>query len=266
MVGALVATAVVGGACKEQPAPEPRARAPRDARATPRPDVVPRLRIGSGAGLVFSFFDRRAELATVDRIQDVVETARAEVLVTDPRSRLPGDLVYVADLRGKDDTSGQYRVWVESRGRWYDRNMPKKSMLARAMLRPGDDDERKARKPRRRRRKRRKRRRRPRTAVDSPSRAAKAPGAKQPQVVLFTTAWCPSCKSARRYFQSKGLAFEELDVERDQRAQQAYLQLVRRYRLREGVVPLLIVNGRIFQGFSKPQVEAALAAPPPRQG
>ena len=79
---------------------------------------------------------------------------------------------------------------------------------------------------------------------------------------MFSTAWCPSCKTARQYFQSKRVQFLELDVEKDAQAAQKYQQITAAYRLRAGVVPLLIINGRPLQGFSKPQVDAALAAPP----
>ena len=79
-------------------------------------------------------------------------------------------------------------------------------------------------------------------------------------MILFSTAWCPSCKTARAFFQQRGIPFQELDVERNQQAQQLYLQVSRQARLRPGVVPVIIVGDRVFQGFSRPQIEAALAA------
>jgi glutaredoxin 3 len=34
-----------------------------------------------------------------------------------------------------------------------------------------------------------------------------------PAVVMYTTGWCPYCARARRLLQTKGVGFEEIDVE-----------------------------------------------------
>ncbi|HET9865124.1 MAG TPA: glutaredoxin 3 [Steroidobacteraceae bacterium] len=34
-----------------------------------------------------------------------------------------------------------------------------------------------------------------------------------PTIVMYTTNWCPYCERARRLLRSKGVAFEEIDVE-----------------------------------------------------
>jgi glutaredoxin 3 len=34
-----------------------------------------------------------------------------------------------------------------------------------------------------------------------------------PTVVMYTTNWCPYCERARRLLKSKGVSFEEVDVE-----------------------------------------------------
>lgn len=251
----LLLVTIVGAGCPEQ------GKQSLDV-APAKPDTIPKISVKDGAGQFFSFFDMRAEMQTVEQIREVSETARSDVMVTDPGVRLGGDLVIVADLR-KKSASGAYRSWIEPKSTWLDRVVPKTSKLSLAMapVLPPVTKKR----PRRRRRRRR-RPRRPAAAQAAPlapAAAAQAP-ARGAQVVLFSTVWCPSCKSARRFFQSKGVPFKELDVEKDQQAQQQYMALQRAYNLRKGVVPLIIVNGRIFQGFSQPQVEAALAAGPPK--
>ncbi len=35
----------------------------------------------------------------------------------------------------------------------------------------------------------------------------------RPQIVVYATSWCPYCARARRLLESKGVAFEEIDVE-----------------------------------------------------
>jgi len=220
----------------------------------PKPDVVPKLSIVEGRGLLFSFFDNRAEMRTVDSTKQVADTARAQVMVTIPGQQLPGDLVYIADL-------DKHKTWVEPRGVWLDRVMPKTSVSDKAKLLAQ-----RARQPRKRRRPRRRRRRRrkPRAPTQAPTpQAPGAPTAGQqaaPRVILFSTAWCPSCKNARAFFQQRGIPFQELDVEKNQQAQQLYLNVAKQAGLRPGVVPVIIVGNRVFQGFSQPQIEAALRA------
>lgn len=219
----------------------PRDVQPRDAQP---PDAAwPLITVEDGRGLLFGFFDRRAELRTVERIEEVEAHARAQVQVTDPQRRPPGDLIYVADLSKRIPGKG-YRTWVEQRGAWLMRHMPKLTMLAHlAADEPGPA----AKKPAPRKR-HRVRRRRP--------TAAKKPAA--PRVVLYTTAWCPSCRTAKAFFQSKGVPFVEKDVEKDQAAAEEYAAVCQRAGLRRGAVPVIVVNGQAFQGFSAQQMEGAL--------
>ena len=220
------------------------------------PDAAVPLVVRGDEGLLFSFFDNRAEMRTVDRIDQVAETARADVMVTSPGRQLAGDLVDVVDLR-TPKKDGTYRSWVEPKGTWLDRVVPRTSVSEKLMASAASEDpEPQPRKPARRRPKRR-------GVAKRPAQAGKAAQGATPRVILFSTAWCPSCKAARAFFKGKGVEFLELDVERDQQAQQQYLAIQQRFNLKPGVVPLIVVNGRVFQGFSRPQVEAALAAGPP---
>ena len=34
-----------------------------------------------------------------------------------------------------------------------------------------------------------------------------------PRVVMYATQWCPYCQRARKLFESKGVAWEEIDIE-----------------------------------------------------
>jgi glutaredoxin len=236
-----VASAAPG--CQQKPAPSaPRAA---DSGTTPR--------VHDGARLVFSFFDHRAELRAVEQARDVPAGVRAEVMVTDPaRPALAGDQIIVADLRTRGK-GGLYRAWIEPKGAWLDRVMPKLSQLRPlASVEPKPAPKAKVKIKRKPKKKRV-------VVAAQPAPAEQA----VPRVILFSTAWCPSCKTARQYLQSRRVQFLELDVEKDARAAQKYQEITTAYRLRPGVVPLLIINGRPLQGFSKPQVDAALAAPPP---
>jgi glutaredoxin len=208
-------------------------------------------------------------LRTVERLGEILPEARSQVMVIDPSRGLADDRVFVADLRSKD-ASGRYPVWVEKRGAWLDRNMPRHSVVEPLKFKPKV------------RRRRRGRRRAPtavaRSSPDAGTAAPAAPagvpspggapppaaaGGPAPRVVMFSTSWCPSCKTARQYFARRGIAYADLDVEKDSNAARQYMAIQQRFRIKRGVVPLIIVNGRLFQGFSEPQIEAALKAPPP---
>ncbi|MCC6751335.1 MAG: hypothetical protein IT371_27020 [Deltaproteobacteria bacterium] len=236
------------------PVPTPAARG--DATGG-RAGLRPVLAVREGLGLLFTYFDHRAEMRTVEQVASVEAAARSLVMVTDPKSRPPGDQVYVADLRKVEGPHG-YRVWMEPRSAWLDRAMPKLSELKKqAALAEAQ----RPKKPRKRRK--------PRataaagTAAGGTAGGAAAGAQAKPKAVIFTTAWCPSCKSAKAYFAQRGIPFLELDVEKNPEAAQQYAAIQQRYRLRQGVVPLIVINGRVFQGFSAQQVEAALAQPPP---
>ncbi len=43
-------------------------------------------------------------------------------------------------------------------------------------------------------------------------------------VTIYTTAWCPYCSAAKSLLKEKGVAFQEIDVERAQGARAAMLE------------------------------------------
>jgi glutaredoxin len=82
-------------------------------------------------------------------------------------------------------------------------------------------------------------------------KAVKEP--KGPQVELYTTSWCPYCRQARNFFQSRRIPFTEFDVEKDKEAALRKRQL----DPREGV-PLAVINGQRIHGFSEAAYKKAL--------
>jgi glutaredoxin len=89
---------------------------------------APQLNIQNNRGLLFTYFDFRAEMKTVDSIEHVPKLVRADVMVINPAQRLKGDRIYVADLSKKNE-KGNYSNRVERRGEWLARVMPKTSRL-----------------------------------------------------------------------------------------------------------------------------------------
>ena len=73
------------------------------------------------------------------------------------------------------------------------------------------------------------------------------------EVELFTTSWCRYCKDAKKFFESRGIAYAEYDVEKDQAAARRFKKLNKR-----GGVPFALINGQSISGFRKSVYEAAL--------
>jgi glutaredoxin len=66
----------------------------------------------------------------------------------------------------------------------------------------------------------------------------------QGQTVIYTTSWCGYCKKAKAYLASKGISYQELDIETEP-GLAAYAQAGG-----GGGVPLLLHRGERVQGFS----------------
>jgi len=76
---------------------------------------------------------------------------------------------------------------------------------------------------------------------------------KPPQVELFTTSWCPHCKRARAYFQGKGIAFTEHDIEKEAGADARLVALTGRH-----AVPTAVIGEKLVRGYSPSEYQAAL--------
>ena len=171
--------------------------------------------VADGKGLVFSFFDRRAQLRTVDRIADIPRHARQAVMVVDPKKRQADDAILVADLRKPVAGKAAFHATASTRGAWLAKYMPRLSPT-RALASEEDPP-----KTQPQRRRRRAKASATKAAPSATLGAAAAGSQARPQVVMFSTSWCPSCRSARAYFDQRGLRYVDLDVEKDPAAAKA---------------------------------------------
>jgi glutaredoxin len=72
-------------------------------------------------------------------------------------------------------------------------------------------------------------------------------------VIMYATRECPYCAKAREYFSSKGVQWEERDIETSPKAQAEW-------KAQGGVgTPLVLINGQPFQGFDQARLGAELA-------
>lgn len=77
--------------------------------------------------------------------------------------------------------------------------------------------------------------------------------ARKNQVELYVTSWCPYCKQAIEYFQSRGIAYKAYDIEKDKKA------AARKQKLdSQGGVPFAVVNGTRIHGYAPDQYTEAL--------
>ena len=73
------------------------------------------------------------------------------------------------------------------------------------------------------------------------------------QVVIFSTSWCPACQAARRYMDSKGISYRDVDVEKSSEGANEY-----RRQGGDGSVPLIVVGDRKMVGFSSAELDSML--------
>jgi len=74
------------------------------------------------------------------------------------------------------------------------------------------------------------------------------------QVELYVTSWCPYCKKAIQYFQSKGIAYKAYDIEKDKQAAARKQELDSR-----SGVPFAVINGKRIHGYAPKSYAKALS-------
>lgn len=72
-------------------------------------------------------------------------------------------------------------------------------------------------------------------------------------IKVYSTNTCPWCDKAKAYLKSKGVDFEELNVQDDMVARDEMIK-----KSKQMGVPVLDVNGTIIIGFDKPAIDTAL--------
>jgi glutaredoxin len=64
-------------------------------------------------------------------------------------------------------------------------------------------------------------------------------------ITMYSTSWCPVCAKARSWLNGQGLAYSDLDVEKDDAAKRRARELNAR-----GSVPTIDIDGEVLVGFS----------------
>jgi glutaredoxin len=85
-------------------------------------------------------------------------------------------------------------------------------------------------------------------------RGTPAAGNAKAPVKMLATSWCGYCRKARAYLNSRGIPFEELDVEKSAQGKQEYRALKGRG------VPIILVGSQRMNGYDQGRLEAMLSA------
>jgi len=64
------------------------------------------------------------------------------------------------------------------------------------------------------------------------------------RIVLYGASWCGDCRAARRFLDERGIAYEEIDIDKDPAAAEIVM------KLNDGMrrIPTLDVEGKIVSG------------------
>ena len=62
------------------------------------------------------------------------------------------------------------------------------------------------------------------------------------EIRMYTTPWCGDCRNAKRFLNERGIAYEEIDIEREEGAAERVMQLNGGKRK----VPTFEIDGRVF--------------------
>jgi glutaredoxin 3 len=71
--------------------------------------------------------------------------------------------------------------------------------------------------------------------------------------IVYSATWCAFCHAAKDYLTSKGIEYEERDVETDPKFAEESVN-----KSGQRGIPVLDFDGTIILGFDRPKIDAAL--------
>lgn len=72
-------------------------------------------------------------------------------------------------------------------------------------------------------------------------------------IKIYSTTWCGFCHAAKKYLDSLGVKYEDVDVEHDMQAAQEMVA-----KSHQMGVPVIDFDGTIIVGFDKPRIDMLL--------
>jgi glutaredoxin 3 len=71
--------------------------------------------------------------------------------------------------------------------------------------------------------------------------------------IIYTANWCAFCHAAKDYMTSKGVDFDDRDVESDPKFTEEAVN-----KSGQRGIPVIDIDGTIIIGFDRPKIDAAL--------
>ncbi len=221
---ALALVALTFGGCRKAKPPAPS----RSVQAS----QLPPIKVRASKEMLLTYYSSTKQgFDTASKVDDIPEKRRGWVRVVDlktkPGHRQDHELVYVADLR-KAKKDGTFHYLVMSRAGF--------EAAAQNRASGGAAEPHPAKQP----------------------SSTTASSAKSAKVVLYSTSWCPACKSARRWLKENKVPFVEKDIEQDSEAAAELMSKAQKAGVATSGVPVLDVAGTLVQGFNPAQVLSLL--------
>lgn len=72
-------------------------------------------------------------------------------------------------------------------------------------------------------------------------------------ITIYSAPWCAFCHAAKQYFDSKGIAYTEKDVDEDPANARESVE-----KSGQTGIPVIDIDGTIIVGFDRPKIDAAL--------
>ncbi len=72
-------------------------------------------------------------------------------------------------------------------------------------------------------------------------------------ITVYSTTWCGFCHQAKKYFDSIGVTYKDIDVEKDPKQAEAMVE-----KSHQMGVPVIEIGDTILVGFDRPKVESVL--------
>lgn len=89
-----------------------------------------------------------------------------------------------------------------------------------------------------------------------PAEPSETAAGEAPQVVMYSTSWCGGCRAAKRYFAEKGIAYEEIDIERVPGAAEKVMAWANGNK----TVPTMVIGNEVVVDWRQNLVEKALVS------
>ncbi len=178
--------------------------------------------------LLFTYLVADGSFVTVDKVAEVPEAARQQVVVIDtslsPEQRQSSRIIYVADLTSKRP-DGSYPCRPVSRFRF-----------ERDLLRE------------------------PAQSAPLPPECQNLPPSPSDRVIVYGTSWCGVCDATKAFLRQQGIPFLEKDVEKDAAAQKELTCKALKAGTRINGVPVLDIGGKLLLGFDRDEILRLAAA------